>query len=172
MKTTRDLVFISLLASMAIIIHVVERGIPNPVPWLRMGWANMVVLAALELFGTLPAFGVVCLRIFIGGLLSGTLFGPSFLMSFSGGFASFAVIAFLHKYFSSFIGLVGISLFGAYTHVTVQIIVAYYVLIQHKSVFFLLPVLFSISLVTGFVNGLGSCYLVKHLRKVLYGYLP
>jgi len=167
---TRELVFISLLGSMAIIIHVVERGIPNPIPWLKMGWANMIVLAALELFGVLPACGIVCLRIFIGGLLSGTLFGPSFLMSASGGFTSFTVMALVRRFSFSRVGLVGISLFGAYTHIITQIFVAYFVLIRHKSVFLLLPILLSVSLVTGFINGLGACYLTRHLKRALQEY--
>ncbi len=156
---------------MAIVVHVVERGVPNPIPWLKMGWANMIVITVLDIFGFVPAFGVVCLRVFVGALLSGTLFGPSFLLSCTGGLFSLLVMTFVYRLFYPFIGLVGTSLFGAYTHICTQVMVAYYVLIRHESVFLLLPIMFVISLVTGSINGLGACYLSKHIKKAFESYI-
>ena len=68
--------FYGVLASLALIASYVESlvPLPVPVPGIRLGLANAVVLAVLELFGFREAFLVSVVRILLSGFLFGNLF--------------------------------------------------------------------------------------------------
>ena len=67
--------FYGSLAALALIASYVESlvPLPVPVPGIRLGLANAVVLAALELFGLREAFLVSVVRIVLAGFLFGNL---------------------------------------------------------------------------------------------------
>lgn len=159
-------VFLSLLISMAIVIHTIESSIPTPFPWLRFGLANIVTLAVIVLFGLRAGLTVTIFRVFIGTLLMGTFLTPSFFLAISGGLASTLVLGLAYRYLGSYFSLIGISILGAYTHTLVQVLVAYFLLIKHFQIFLLLPVFLTFSLAAGFLSGLGADFLVRHLREV------
>lgn len=161
-------VYLSLLTSLAIVVHTLESSFPTPFPWLRFGLSNIITLAVIILFGLKAGITVTLLRIFIGSLLTGTFLTPTFFLAFSGGMASTVVLAFANRYFSSWFSIIGISIIGAYTHTFVQVLVAYFILIKHFQIFLLLPFFLTFSLFTGFVSGLGANYLIKYLREVPY----
>ncbi len=165
LEKLRYKVFLSLLASLAIIIHTLESTIPTPFPWLKFGFANIITLTTIVLFGLKAGMTVTLLRVFIGTLLTGTLFTPSFFHSISGSVASTLALAFAVRYLGSFFSMVGISIIGAYTHTLVQVVVAYLILVKHFQVFMLLPVFLAFSLAAGFLSGLGAEFLIKHLKE-------
>ena len=166
-ERTRKLVFLSLLTTFAVVLHLLELSLPNPTPWLRLGLANIVVLCALALFGFKEGVAVNFLRIVLGGFLGGTLFGPGFILSFCGGMLSVLAMGLALGCWGRFLSLVGVSLIGAYVHVITQLLVAYYLLIQHRGLFYLLPLFLLVSLLTGVVNGLGAEILSRHLRQII-----
>ncbi len=159
-------VYLSLLTSLAIVVHAMESSFPTPFPWLRFGLSNIITLAVIVLFGLKAGMTVTLLKITVGTLLMGTFLTPSFFLAFSGGIASTLVLALAHSVFSPWLSVVGISILGAYTHTLVQVLVAYFILIKHFQVFLLLPFFLTFSLITGFISGLGANYLVKYLREV------
>lgn len=159
-------VYLSLLTSLAIVVHTMESSLPTPFPWLRFGLSNIVTLAVVILFGVKAGMTVTLLRITVGSLLMGTFLTPSFLLAFSGGIASTLVLAVAYRYLSPWFSIIGISIMGAYTHTIVQVLVAYFILIKHFQVFLLLPFFLIFSLITGLVSGLGASYLVTYLREV------
>ena len=63
--------FYGVLASLALIASYVESlvPLPVPVPGIRLGLANAVVLAVLELFGFREAFLVSVVRILLSGYI-------------------------------------------------------------------------------------------------------
>lgn len=160
-------ILLSLLSSLAVIFFVVESAIPNPVPWLRLGLANIVVMTAIVLYGVKAGLLVSFLRAMVGSMIVGTFLGPAFWLSISGGMASALVMSLMYWLSSPFFSLVGISIVGAYTHSLTQMLLVFLFLIQRKEIFYLLPVILFSSLATGFVNGLAATYLVEQLRKVL-----
>jgi len=163
---TRKMVFLALLTSLALVLHLVELALPNPTPWLRLGLANIITLTVLVIYGLGEGLIVGLVRIFLGSLISGQLFGPAFILSISGGtmsiLAMWASYMIAGKYFS----LIGLSLIGAYVHTLTQLGVAYMVLIQHREVFSLLPIFLTVALVSGFLNGLGATVLTRHLATL------
>ena len=68
--------FYGVLASLALIASYVESlvPLPVPVPGIRLGLANAVVLAVLELFGFREAFLVSVVRILLSGFLFGDIY--------------------------------------------------------------------------------------------------
>jgi heptaprenyl diphosphate synthase len=159
-------VFLSLLASMAIVIHAIESSIPTPFPWLKFGMANIVTLAVVVIFGLRAAMTVTILRVFIGTLLMGTFLTPAFFLAISGGVASTLVLAIAYRYLGRKFSTVGISVMGAFTHTSVQIVVAYLILIRHFQIFMLLPLFLIFSLLAGILSGLGAEFLIRHLKEV------
>ena len=166
MERLRYKVYLSLLASLAIVVNVLEAAVPTPFPWLKFGFANIITLTAIALFGLKAGMTITLLRVFVGTLLMGTFLTPSFFLAISGGVASTLVLGLTYKYLSNYFSLIGISIMGAYTHIIVQILVAYFVLIKHFQIFLLLPLFLIFSIFAGLLSGLGADFLVKHLKQV------
>ena len=139
---------------MATILSALETAIPNPMPWIRLGLANLATLLALKWWGMREAFLIVVLRVFLSSLILGRLFQITFWLSFAGSIAAclgmWLVFRCLEKYFS----LIGISIFGAVCHNVTQITVAYFFFIRHATLFSMVPLLLLSSLFSGFIIGI------------------
>lgn len=159
-------VYLSLLASLAIVIHTLETAVPTPFPWIKFGFANIITLATIVLFGLRAGLIVTLLRVFVGTLLLGTFLTPSFFLAISGGVSSALVLAIAHRYLSPCFSLIGISVMGAFTHTTVQIVVAYLLIIRHFEIFLLLPLFLTFSIFAGLISGLGAEFLIRRLKEV------
>jgi heptaprenyl diphosphate synthase len=133
---------VSTLVAMSIAIHSVEMFIPSPFPWLRFGFANIIVLTAIALYGLRVGLMVTILRVFLGTILMGTFLTPAFFLGMGGGIGSTLVMGFAYRKFKAFFSLVGISVMGAYTHNIIQLTIVYLVFIRHSEVFYILPVPF------------------------------
>ena len=75
----RRQVFLAMFIAIAVTLHVLETLLPTPVPWLRLGLANIMTLAALYLYGARAAWTVSLARVGVGALLLGRLFQPGLL---------------------------------------------------------------------------------------------
>ena len=83
---------IARLAALAIGLTLAEAAIPSPIPGVKPGLANIVVLTVLLQYGWRAAAWVSALRVLAGGLLLGTLFSPGFWLSAAGALASLMVL--------------------------------------------------------------------------------
>ncbi len=141
---------VGVLASLAIILSYFEMLIPAPVPipGIKLGLANIVVLIALYTLGPKQAFNISLVRVFSVAFLFG---GISTLMySFTSAIASFIVMYVFKK--TNIFSIVGVSIIGSFTHVTTQLLVAAYV-VQNISVLSYLPILTISALISGFLIG-------------------
>ena len=100
--------FYGVLASLALIASYVESLVP--LPGIRLGLANAVVLAVLELFGFREAFLVSVVRILLSGFLFGNL--SSIFYSLGGGLLSLLLMNLLYKKGS--FGTLGISMAASF----------------------------------------------------------
>lgn len=166
---SQTITFLGILTAFAVVLHTVEAGLPNPTPWLRLGLANIITLVTLVAMGFRSAMTVQVLRIIIGSLITGSLFSPTFIQGFGGGIAAvIAMWAALQG--EGLFSLVGVSIIGAFFHTSVQVLVAYLIIIRHFQIFFLLPVFLLTSIATGFFNGLAAHLLYRKLpRSYLFG---
>jgi len=157
---------IAVLSAFALALYGVESLIPTPIPWLRLGLANIVTLVALVLYGFRTAMTVTLIRVILGSLFTGTFLGPSFILSFGGGVTSTAAMGMTFLVFRDMFGPVGLSLVGAFFHNAAQLTLAYFLFIQRMEAMFVIgPVIILIGTLTGVANGAVSGLLIKNLLK-------
>ena len=152
-EVTEKLNLVSFLAALCLFLGAIEYMLPKPVPFLRLGLANLPILLALSLLNTPYLLLLILLKVLAQALIQGTLFSYTLLLSFSGSFASGLVMLAAHRLFGRAITLVGISIFGAMASNLCQLFLAVY-LIFGKSGWMIAPVLLGIGLASSTLLGL------------------
>jgi len=165
LEQVRRRVLLALFVALAVALHTVEVLLPNPVPWFRIGLANILALTALFSYGIQALWIVSISRILIGSLLLGSLFSPSFLLSLGGGLIATTLMSFSYQLWREKIGPVGVSVIGALGHITGQLLIAWLVVIRHPSIWLLLPFFLLFALISGIINGLAADYLLESLYR-------
>ncbi|MEA3222378.1 MAG: Gx transporter family protein [Thermodesulfobacteriota bacterium] len=162
LNTNSRIAILAILIAMAVILHWFEAFIPRPVPFLRLGLANIFTLCALYMFGGMWGLVVVVSRVFIGSLFSGSIFTPTFLLSLTGGTVAALVMWGLPK---TLFSPIGVSVGGATSHSITQIIIASAIIVRHISLLHLIPVLFVVSVATGIANGYCAKIILRMVKK-------
>ena len=140
---------IAFFASLCLFLSAVEYVIPKPLPFMRLGLANMPILLGLYIFNRKELSLLVLFKVLGQGFITGTLFSYIFLFSAAGSFASACAMLILHRAGKQHIGPVGISLGGALANTAAQIVLSHFMLFG-DAVRYIAPVL----LISGFVTGL------------------
>jgi heptaprenyl diphosphate synthase len=165
----RDIKKIALLVSCAAVLQIAESLLPHPIPGIRLGLANMITLVALVNIGFRAAIEIAVFRTIISSFILGTFLSPAFFLSFSGSFISALVMGALLKLSTLnhkvYLSIIGISMMGAVTHNMVQISLVYFLLIQHRGVFLLLPWIGISSVLMGWITGLVAAQVCRKLRN-------
>lgn len=154
---------IGVLTAMAIVLSVFENMIPAPVPvaGVKLGLANVVVVICLYYLDTKSAFFVSLLRVVIVGTLFGGL--SSIIYALSGSICSFCFMVLLKA--TNKFSIVGVSVIGACSHVTAQLIVATLVVWNIKILYYL-PILLITSVGSGIIVGLIAYYTLYNLNFI------
>jgi heptaprenyl diphosphate synthase len=105
-------------------LSAVEYMIPKPIPFLRVGIANLPVLISVDLLPVPFLLLVVVLKVIGQGLVGGTLFSYVFLFSAAGSFSSALAMLLARRVFGTRVSLVGIGVIGALFGNTAQIVLA------------------------------------------------
>lgn len=149
---------LGLLTAVALTIFLVEAQLPPvlPVPGVKLGLANIVTVFTVFALGPGEGILVLAARIFLGAVFCGNF--SSILYSTAGGACAIAVTIALRRILTRKQLFVAGCL-GAMAHSVGQIAMAALVL-GTASVFVYLPVLLTVSLVTGLFTGLCAQFLV------------
>ncbi len=161
--TVRRVTRLGFLTAVGTALFVLESLVPLPLPFLKIGFANISTLLALLVSGPIDALAVVTLRIIAGSLLTGSFLGPSFVLAFSAGLVAAVVMNVLRTLAPSILGPVGLSLAGSSAHVLTQLAVVGFVYVRNGALFHLLPLL----LLTALVGGLAVGLITSRLLPVL-----
>jgi len=145
---------IARLAALAIGLTLAEAALPSPVPGVKPGLANIVILLVLLQYGWRAAAWVSGLRVLAGGLLLGSLFAPGFWLSAAGALVSLSVLALARYLPSRHFGPVSLSVLAAFGHIGGQLALVGIWLLPAAALIKLLPVFATAALVFGTVNGL------------------
>jgi heptaprenyl diphosphate synthase len=154
LDTTVDDHHIARMAALALGLSVLEAAIPSPLPGVKPGIANIVILIVLARYGWRVAAWVSLLRVLAGSLLMGSFLAPGFFLSLSGALCSLAALALSQQLPSRFFGAVTHSILAAFAHIAGQLLVVYLWLIPHAGIAYLFPIFATAALVFGTVNGL------------------
>ena len=158
---TRRLALSAMLAALALIFSYVEAmiPIPVPVPGIKLGIANLVIVMAIYKLGFRYAFTINCVRIVIAGLLFSGVFGMFY--SFAGGILSIAVMYLLYR--TGWFSMIGVSMAGGVAHNLGQLITACLIVSNIRLMSY-----FSILLFSGLFSGIA----VGFLATLIYRRLP
>lgn len=151
MKKSKRFATIGLLTALAFIFSYLESllPVPLPVPGVKLGLANLVVLVALYIPGAKEAFALSIVRILLVGFTFGS---PSTLLfSLAGGLLSFVVMWLLSR-FEGF-SIIGVSVAGGIMHNVGQLLTAA-VVVKSGSLLYYMPVLLIAGVLTGLAIGL------------------
>ena len=144
---------IARLAALAIGLTLAEAALPSPIPGVKPGLANIVVLMVLLQYGWRAAAWVSALRVLAGALLLGSLFAPGFWLSAAGALVSLSVLGLARHLPARHFGPVSLSVLAAFGHIGGQLALAGAWLLPAAAVVKLLPVFAAAALVFGAVNG-------------------
>ena len=146
---------ISFFAALCMFLSVVEYSIPKPLPFLRLGLANLPVIIALKKINIKEIFALLFFKILVQALITGTLFSYVFLFSFFGTIASGLVMLFVYLllYRIGFVSNIAVSLSGAFLNCFTQLLFAKYIMFG-GNVKYVAPVLLISSFVTGLALGI------------------
>jgi len=148
------MVQLALLVAIASILFTLESLVQSPLPWMRLGLANIITLLALRWWGMKEAMAIVILRVLLGSFLVGKFFHPVFLLSLSGGVMAALTMGTVMKMQRDVFSLIGISIIGSFFKNSTQLVLAYLIYIRHSHLFSLLPLFILSSLVGGAVIGI------------------
>jgi len=160
----RRMVLLAFFVAIASVLHVVEAWLPLPfpVPGIKLGLANVVSLLVISFYGWRAAVVVAVLRVMIGSLFGGTIFGPAFAMSMGGALVSTMVMGYTYQYHRPTISVVGISIIGAVFHNAAQIVVAA-LLVVSAGLLWYLPYLILFAVLSGTGTGFTVAYILAKM---------
>ena len=150
-----------MLAAVAIGLSLAEAVIPSPLPGVKPGLANIVVLIVLLQHGMRTAIWVSALRVLAGSLLLGSFLSPGFWLSLAGASTSLMVLAVVRYLPRRVFGPVSLSVLAAFGHIGGQLVLAWGWLLPAASIGYLLPVFAAAALIFGAVNGVIVARLLK-----------
>ena len=145
--SAKTVALMAMMIALAMIFSYVETMIPINfgIPGVKLGLANLVIVAALYLFGGKQAFLISVVRIFLSGFMFGNM--ASIMYSLAGGMLSLVIMLLLKK--TDKLSILAVSVMGGICHNIGQLIVAMLVVENLKLIFYV-PVL----LISGFLTGL------------------
>ncbi len=161
----RRQVFLAMFIALAVSLHILESLLPSPVPWLRLGLANVMTLSALYLYDGRAAWTVSLARVGIGALLLGRLFSPGFWLALTGAIVATSVMIIVHRTCGRYLSPVGVSATGAAGHALGQILAARLLIIQHEAIWQIAPLFLFFTVFSGVLTGWLATVLLQRLRQ-------
>lgn len=160
----RYIAFYGVMIALALIFSYIESFIPVnafiPIPGVKLGLANIVVLFALYTMRFRDALIIAIIRILISGLLFGNPMTIAY--SLAGGMLSLVVMALLKK---SKLSMMGVSMVGGICHNIGQLVVAV-LLTETVRIAYFLPVLLISGMATGLLMGFVAKLIVDRVDKI------
>ena len=163
MTKLKRLSFTALLGAIALTVFILETQIPPlvPIPGVKPGLSNTVVLITIGFLGRKEALIVLLIKIILGSVFGGSV--SAMLFSLGGGLLAYAVMALGFKFFEKNL-LWALSALSAVAHNIGQLTVAAAVGGNMK-IFYYLPILLVSSVVTGVFTGLVASVILKRLKN-------
>ena len=152
-----------LFTALAMIMSLIEvlMPIPLPIPGIKVGFPNIIILFILYRFGAKTAIAVSLVRVFLVSLLFGNFLGLAY--SLAGAVLSLVVMILLKA--TDMFSTLGVSVVGGIAHNAGQITVAC-VLMSTSEISYYMPVLIITGTAAGIVVGIASHLLIKKTEKL------
>jgi len=164
-RAYRDLV---LLGGFCLFLSAMDHLIPKPLPFMRIGLANLPLLIALDIFSAKNFFLLAVIKTLGQGLVTGTLFTYVALFSLTGTMLSAALMFVLRRAFSTpaaargnpaelpqkirGMSFVGIGIAGAFMSNAAQLVLARFIVFG-EGVLYLAPPFLAAGIISGGLLG-------------------
>lgn len=145
---------IAALAALAVGLTLAEAALPTPLPGVKPGLANVVILLVMLRHGLATASWVMLVRLLAASLVLGTFLSPGFWLASAGAAASLGVLYLVRALPRSLFGPVSFSTLMAFAHVGGQLVLAKLWLFPTADIALLMPLFALAALVFGTANGL------------------
>jgi len=110
--------------ALCLFLSAAEYLIPKPLPFFRLGIANLPILLGLRFLKPADLVLVILLKIFGQALLNGTLASYVFLFSASGTLVSTVAMFGVYRLGGRYVSLIGVSIAGALASASIQVVLA------------------------------------------------
>lgn len=159
------LLWLAFLTAAASSLQIVENLLMRllPLPFIRIGLSNVVILFLIYRNKTLQAVVVAVSKSVLGGLFTFTLLSPSTLLSLSGGLAALLIMLVAMRMRLG-LSIYGVSILGAIAHNLTQLYLVHKLIIESARVFVLTPLLLSIALLNGGLIAYLTLYIKKRIQ--------
>ena len=134
--------------------------IPLPVPGIKVGFPNIIILFVLYRIGSKAAVAVSLVRVVLVSLLFSGLLGMAY--SLAGAILSLLVMIILKK--TDLFSTLGVSVVGGIFHNAGQIIIAC-ILMSTAEISYYMPVLIITGTISGILVGIAAHLLIKKTEK-------
>ena len=160
MSKTRNLTLGAILIAVMLVLGYLESQLPvSPVPGIKLGLSNCVLLIALYWLGVRASFEIMVVKVFLLGFLLGN---PMMIVySLAGGVLSLTVMSLLIS--RAGVSAIGAGIAGGVVHNIGQVLVAM-LIVQTPSLVYYLGILMPV--------GAGMGLLTGTIAKMLMRYLP
>ncbi len=160
-RKLKKLLILALLTSFSLILFVLENQIPAPlpVPGVKLGLGNVIVVTVLFLYGPKEALAVLVCKILLSALLTGNLGALAY--SAAGGLLSWAGMCLLRPLLREK-QLWAASVLGAMLHNLGQLLAAIAIAATPGLIAYL-PVLLLSGMITGLFTGLAAQAVTRRL---------
>lgn len=158
-------VIIAIFAAVSVVLSLIEASIPinMGVPGAKLGLANIMVLTCLYFLRARDSLMMVLLKTLLTAFIFGTF--SSFLFSIMGALFSFAAMWFLLAVGRKRLSVIGISIVGGIAHNVGQLTAAAFYF-RTSNIFYYLPMLLIMGVLTGIAVGIAVRYLIPALSKL------
>ena len=144
---------VALFAACALFLSTIEYMIPKPVPFMRLGLANLPIIIALGILKNREYLLLLVLKVLGQGLISGTIFSYIILFSLAGSISSALLMLLIYTLFKNKVSRVGISLGGALGSSLSQLLISRLILFKEATYVFAPLFLFS-GLISSIILGI------------------
>lgn len=156
---------VAVYAALATGLYMAESAMPGPLPWLRIGAANIGVVLALYDLGVSAAVAAAGIKLVLGSILLGRFLTPFFWLSATGSLAGLVLMVLVKATSGRFVGPVGASAVGGVGHSLGQLAVARLLLLPGPAAAALVPVMVLTGTVSGAVVGIIARLVQRQLSR-------
>ena len=144
---------LALLGALCLFLSAVEYMIPKPMPFIRIGIANLPLMLALDILPFRKYTVLIVIKVLGQALISGTLFSYIFLFSLAGtSVSAFSMYLLRSKLGPKHVSYMGIGTLGAMVSNISQLALAW-VFIFGDSVRYIAPPFLAAGIITGVALG-------------------
>ncbi len=160
----KKLLYLALLTAISLVLFVVENQIPAPVPvpGVKLGLGNVIVVAVLFLYGPWESLAVLSVKVLLSAILTGNLSALAY--SAAGGLLSWGGMCLLRPLLREKQLWVA-SVLGAMLHNLGQLLAAM-VIAATPGLIAYLPVLLLSGMITGLFTGAAAQAVVGRIKKI------